>query len=102
MNLECFLVSFVKWPDIFEKSLTKLTKKHSRFNWTPVCEEAFQEQKLKPTTAPVLTIIDGNEDLKVWADASREGIGAVLMQRGQVVAYASRQLKPHEENLRNS
>ena len=46
----------------------------------------------------MLTIIDGNQDLKVWTDASREGLGAVLMQRGQVIAYASRQLKPHEKN----
>ena len=53
---------------------------------------------MRLTTAPVLTIIDGNQDLKVWTDASREGLGAVLMQRGQVIAYASRQLKPHEKN----
>ena len=46
----------------------------------------------------MLTIIDGNQDLKVWTDASRVGLGAVLMQRGQVVAYASHQLKPHEKN----
>ena len=50
------------------------------------------------TTAPVLTIIEGNQDLTVWTDASIRGLGAVLMQKGQVVAYASRQLKPHERN----
>ena len=53
---------------------------------------------MKLTTAPVFTIIDGNQDLTVWTDASIRGLGAVLMQRGQVVAYASRQLKPHEKN----
>ena len=46
----------------------------------------------------MLTIIYGNQDLKIWTDASREGLGAVFMQRGQVIAYASRQLKPHEKN----
>ena len=46
----------------------------------------------------MLTIIDGNQDLTVWTDASIRGLSAVLMQRGQVVAYASRQLKPHEKN----
>ena len=76
--------------------LTKLTKKHERFKWTSDCEEAFQELKSKLTTALVFTIIDGNQDF--WTDASIRGLGAVLMQRGQVVAYASRQLKPHEKN----
>ena len=53
------------------------------------------------TTALVLTIIDGNQDLAVYTDASQNGgLGAVLMQRGKVVAYASRQLKPHEKNYR--
>ena len=46
----------------------------------------------------MLTIIDGNQDLKVWTDTYREGLGAVLMQRGQVISYASRQLKPHKKN----
>ena len=38
------------------------------------------------------------EDLVVHCDASIQGLGAVLMQRGKVIAYASRQLNPHEEN----
>lgn len=50
------------------------------------------------TTAPVLSIIDGNKGLTVYADDCGEGIGAVLMQEGKVIAYASWQLKPHEKN----
>jgi len=49
-------------------------------------------------TAPVLTILEGNEGYVVYSDASRQGLGCVLMQNGKVVAYASRQLKPHELN----
>ena len=50
------------------------------------------------TSAPVLTIPAGLEGYTVYIDASGTGLGAVLMQRGKVVAYASRQLKKHEQN----
>ena len=97
MGLASYYRKFVKDFSKISSPLTKLTKKHEKFKWTSDCEEAFQELKSKLTTAPVLTIIDGNQDLTVWTDASIRGLGAVLMQRGQVVAYASRQLKPHEK-----
>ena len=48
--------------------------------------------------APILALPEGVEDFVVYCDASILGLGAVLMQRGQVIAYASRQLKPHEAN----
>ncbi|GJV33889.1 reverse transcriptase domain-containing protein [Tanacetum coccineum] len=41
---------------------------------------------------------DGLEDFVVYCDASRLGLRCVLMQRGKVIAYASRQLKTHEKN----
>ena len=63
--------------------MTQLTKNHARFNWTPECEAAFQELKLRLTTAPMLTIIVGNQDLTVYTYASLEGVGAILMQRGK-------------------
>jgi ribonuclease HI len=50
------------------------------------------------TTAPVLTLPDGINGFVVYTDASRKGLGCVLMQHGKVVAYASRQLKDHEQN----
>ena len=46
--------------------------------------------------APILALPEGVEDFMVYCDASISGLGAVLMQRGHVIAYASRQLKPHE------
>ena len=48
--------------------------------------------------APVLALPEGLEDIVVYCDASILGLGVVLMQRGHVIAYASRQLKPHKAN----
>ncbi|GKB07184.1 putative reverse transcriptase domain-containing protein [Tanacetum coccineum] len=48
--------------------------------------------------APILTLPEGNNNFVVYCDASHQGLGVVLMQREKVIAYASRQLKPHEEN----
>ncbi|GJR57730.1 putative reverse transcriptase domain-containing protein, partial [Tanacetum coccineum] len=48
--------------------------------------------------APILALPEGNDDFFIYCDASLQGLGAVLMQREKVIAYASRQLKPHEEN----
>ncbi|GJY21407.1 putative reverse transcriptase domain-containing protein, partial [Tanacetum coccineum] len=48
--------------------------------------------------APVLALLDGPEIFMVYCDASGLGLGCVLMQRGKVIAYASRQLKIHEKN----
>ena len=50
------------------------------------------------TSAPILTLPLGDEGYTVYCDASRVGLGCVLMQNGRVVAYASRQLKKHEQN----
>ncbi|GJV06724.1 putative nucleotidyltransferase, ribonuclease H [Tanacetum coccineum] len=61
-------------------------------------EEAFQTLKNNLCDAPILTLPDGVEDFVVYCDASNQGLGCVLMQRGKVIAYASRQLKTHEKN----
>ncbi|GKB94532.1 putative reverse transcriptase domain-containing protein [Tanacetum coccineum] len=61
-------------------------------------EEAFQTLKDSLCNAPILSLPDGNEDFVVFCDASNQGLGCVLMQRGKVIAYASRQLKIHEKN----
>ena len=78
--------------------LTKLTRKDEKFNWGEDQEKAFQMLKEKLTHAPVLALPDGVEDMVVYSDASHSGLGCVLMQRGKVIAYASRQLKVHEKN----
>ncbi|KAI3672432.1 hypothetical protein L6452_38520 [Arctium lappa] len=76
--------------------LTTLTKKSVKFDWGTK-QEAFQTLKEKLSSAPVLSLPDGTEDFVIYSDASKMGLGCVLMQRGKVIAYASRQLKEHEK-----
>ncbi|CAA0810895.1 Uncharacterized mitochondrial protein AtMg00860, partial [Striga hermonthica] len=78
--------------------LTRLTRKGAKFEWSRRCESSFQELKERLTTAPVLNIPDPTRSFTIYSDASNQGLGCVLMQEGKVVAYALRQLKPHEEN----
>ncbi|KAL0546384.1 hypothetical protein IC582_016292 [Cucumis melo] len=78
--------------------LTQLTRKGTPFVWSPAYESSFQELKQKLVTAPVLTVPNGSGSFVIYSDASKKGLGCVLMQRGKVVAYASRQLKIHEQN----
>ncbi|MCH87014.1 retrotransposon protein [Trifolium medium] len=79
-------------------TLTRLTRKDTPFVWNEECEESFGQLKERLTQAPVLIIPDPNRSFVVFCDASTKGLGCVLMQDDRVVAYASRQLKTHEEN----
>ena len=72
------------------KPMTDLLKKDTKFNWTEECEASFQELKKRLVTSPVLILPDQCKDYEVYCDASRQGLGAVLMQEGRVVSYASR------------
>ena len=54
--------------------------------------------KTRLSTTPILTLPDIHRSFIVYCDASRHGLGCVLMQDDKVVAYASQQLKKHEEN----
>jgi RNase H-like domain found in reverse transcriptase/Reverse transcriptase (RNA-dependent DNA polymerase)/Retroviral aspartyl protease/Integrase zinc binding domain/Retrotransposon gag protein len=89
---------FIQGFSHIAKPLTNLTKKDMPFIWTDRCESAFQELKTRLTTAPVLTLPDPSKPYDLYTDASLKGLGCVLMQGGKVIAYASRQLRPHEEN----
>ncbi|GJS55778.1 putative reverse transcriptase domain-containing protein [Tanacetum coccineum] len=78
--------------------MTKLTQKKIKFEWSDKAEAAFQLIKQKLCSAPILALPEGSEDFIAYCDASIKGLGAVLMQREKVIAYASRQLKIHEKN----
>ncbi|GJY97170.1 putative reverse transcriptase domain-containing protein [Tanacetum coccineum] len=89
-----FIENFSKIP----KPLTILTQKSKTFDWVEEQELAFQTLKDKLCNSPVLALPDRPEYFVVYCDASGTGLGCVLMQRGKVIAYASRQLKIHEKN----
>ena len=78
--------------------MTRLTRKGIRFVWNDACEHSFQELKKRLTSAPILVIPERGLGYTVYCDASRDGLGCVLMQLGKVIAYGSRQLKTHEQN----
>ena len=69
-----------------------------KFEWTNACERSFQVLKEKLVTAPILILPEPGKRFTVYSDASRIGLGCVIMQEGKVIAYASRQLRKHEEN----
>ncbi|XP_016192240.1 uncharacterized protein LOC107633120 [Arachis ipaensis] len=89
---------FIKGFSQIALPMTKLTRKDAPFVWTSECEESFQALKQKLTTVPVLMLPKPNEPFEVYCDASLKGLGCVLMQHWNIVAYASRQLRPHEVN----
>ncbi|GKV36664.1 hypothetical protein SLEP1_g44770 [Rubroshorea leprosula] len=78
--------------------MTRLIRKDTKFEWTPECEKSFLTLKEKLVTAPVLALLINGEKFTIYSDASKKGLGCVLMQKDRVIAYASRQLKPYEEN----
>ncbi|WMV24323.1 hypothetical protein MTR67_017708 [Solanum verrucosum] len=65
---------------------------------TEKCEESFQKLKTLLTTAHILALPVEGKDFVVYCDVSHLGLGAVLMQDKNVIAYASRQLKVHKRN----
>ena len=75
-----------------------LLEKNAKFVWSEKCHANFEELKKRLTTSPVLVLPDLNKSFLIYCDASRQGLGCVLMQEGRVVAYSSRQLRKHELN----
>ena len=78
--------------------LTKLLHKGVKFEWGTTQDQSFQELKNRLVSAPVLAMPITDEEYTVYTDASGSGLGCVLMQKDHVIAYASRQLRSHEQN----
>ncbi|GJW16377.1 hypothetical protein Tco_0020510 [Tanacetum coccineum] len=98
LGLAGYYRRFIEGFSKIAKPMTKLTQKSVKFNWGEKEETAFQTLKQKLCSAPILALPKGSENFIVYCDASHKGLGAVLMQKEKVIAYASRQLKIHEKN----
>ncbi|XP_074298123.1 uncharacterized protein LOC141628938 [Silene latifolia] len=89
---------FKKDFSMIARPMIALIRKETIFRWDKSCETAFQTLKERFTIAPVLALPEGIEKIEFYTDASKNGLGCVLMQNRKVITYASRQLKPYEEN----
>ncbi|KAJ0482269.1 putative nucleotidyltransferase, Ribonuclease H [Helianthus annuus] len=98
LSLAGYYQRFIENFSKIAQPLTLLTQKEKKFDWGIKQDEAFQILKDKLCNAPILALPEGTDDFVVYCDASRQGLGCVLMQSQKVIAYASRQLKVHEKN----
>ncbi|GJU52464.1 putative reverse transcriptase domain-containing protein [Tanacetum coccineum] len=89
LGLAGYYQRFIKDFSKIAKSLTELTQKNKKYIWGKDQESAFQLLKQKLCEAPILALPEGNDYFVVYRDASHQGLGAVLMQRENVIAYAS-------------
>ncbi|GKC99775.1 putative reverse transcriptase domain-containing protein, partial [Tanacetum coccineum] len=92
LGLADYYRRFIKCFLKIARPMTKLTQKSVKFDWGEMAEAAFQLLKQKLCSAPILALPKGSENFMVYCDALHKGLGAVLMQREKVIAYASRQL----------
>jgi hypothetical protein len=79
------------------KPMIELLKKGVKFVWSEACDKAFQKLREHLTAAPMLAQPDNSKPYEVYCDASGTGLGCVLMQENQVIAYASRAVRPPEK-----
>ena len=97
MGIVGYYQRFVEGFSKIVRPITTLQRKGVRYEWTEECDSAFIELKRLLTSAPILRVPDMEKDFTVYTDASKQGLGAVLVQDGGVIAYASRKLNKHEE-----
>jgi hypothetical protein len=98
LGLARYYPHFVQDCSIIAKPMTRLTEKGATFKWCHECEMSFQTLKNKLVNATILILSKSGKPFTVYTDASRIGLGCVLIQEGKVIAYGSRQLKKHERN----
>ncbi|GJU40038.1 putative reverse transcriptase domain-containing protein [Tanacetum coccineum] len=102
LGLAGYYRRFIEGFSKIAKPMTKLTQKKVKFEWGDKQEAAFQLLKQKLCSVPILALpVEKKKEKRcfiAYCDASKKGLGAVLMQREKVISYASRQLKIHEKN----
>ncbi|GJV59668.1 putative nucleotidyltransferase, ribonuclease H [Tanacetum coccineum] len=96
LGLTGYYRRFVEGFSLLALPLMKLMRKGENFVWNQEQEKSFEELKRRLVSSPVLTLPSGTGGYQIYNDASKKGLGCVLMQHGKVIAYASRKLKPYE------
>ena len=79
LSLAGYYRRFIEGFSKIARPMIELTKKDKKFVWTEACEKSFEVLKKRLTSAPVLTLPDIHKDFVVFCDASRQGLGCVLM-----------------------
>jgi hypothetical protein len=97
-GLAGYYLRFIEGFSKIAKPMTSLLEKGKEFKWTEECQESFDQLRSKLMAALVLIMADLQKNFDIYCDASRQGLGCVLMQEGHVIAYVSRQLRKHELN----
>jgi hypothetical protein len=98
LGLAGYYRRFIEGFSKIAKRMTSLLEKGKEFKWTDECQESFDQLRSKLMASPVLIMPYLQKNFDIYCDASRQGLGCVLMQEGHVIAYASRKLWKHELN----
>ena len=98
LGLASYHKRFVKRFSMTAAPMMRFLQKNVRFEWSEKCQASFENFKAFLTEAPILTQPTYGKEYVIFSDASLNGLGCVLIQEGKVVAYASRQLNPHDKN----
>jgi hypothetical protein len=98
LGLAGYYRRFIKDFSKIDKPMMELLEKNKAFEWRIECQASFEELRKCLTSALVLVLPDLTKKFDIYCNASRQGLGCVLIQEGQVVCYASHQLRKHEEN----
>nr|GEZ85466.1 putative reverse transcriptase domain-containing protein [Tanacetum cinerariifolium] len=93
----------IEGPEMIEVTNAKVTVAKEKLKEARTRQKSYADKhrralEFQPGSAPVLTLPSGSGGFQIYSDASKKGLGCVLMQHGKVIAYASRQLKPYEVN----
>ena len=83
LGLAGYYRRFVEDFSTLAAPLTALTKKDRKYEWSDKCEQSFQELKKRLTSAPILVLPTDDAYFTVYCDASKIGLGTVLMQKGK-------------------
>ncbi|KAA3473360.1 reverse transcriptase [Gossypium australe] len=97
LGLAGYYRRFVKVFSMIATPMMRLLQKYVKFDWTEECQQSFKKLKTLLTKAPVLVQPELGREFVVYSDVSLHGLGCMPMQEGNVIAYASRQFKPHEK-----